>query len=54
MALPYHIYALMTEGTRPQIQTQIAYGCALILLFLVLLISAIAIIMRYKSKPYYE
>ena len=25
MALPYHIYALMTEGTHPEAQTQIAY-----------------------------
>jgi phosphate transport system permease protein len=50
MALPYHIYALMTEGTHPQEQTQIAYGCALILLVIVLGISAAAIVIRQKQR----
>ena len=50
MALPYHIYALMTEGTRPQQQAQIAYGCALILLVMVLVISTIAIVIRQKQR----
>jgi phosphate transport system permease protein len=50
MALPYHIYALMTEGTRPEVQTQIAYGCSLILLCLVLAISALAIILRQRQR----
>lgn len=50
MALPYHIYALMTEGTRPDKQVQVAYGCALILLLMVLLISACAIIIRQKTR----
>ncbi|HOS26521.1 MAG TPA: phosphate ABC transporter permease PstA [Deltaproteobacteria bacterium] len=50
MALPYHIYALMTEGTRPEIQTQIAYGCSLILLGLVLAISALAIVLRERQR----
>lgn len=50
MALPYHIYGLMTEGIHPEKQTQIAYGCALILMFLVLLISAIAIYFRQKQR----
>ncbi|MCX7927837.1 MAG: phosphate ABC transporter permease PstA [Candidatus Omnitrophica bacterium] len=53
MALPYHIYALMTEGTRPDKQTTIAYGCALILLVLVLCVSAIAIILRQKHRSSY-
>ncbi|MBN2191125.1 MAG: phosphate ABC transporter permease PstA [Candidatus Aureabacteria bacterium] len=53
MALPYHIYALMTEGTHPEKQTQIAYGCALILLALVLLISSVAIIIRQRQRKYY-
>jgi len=35
MALPYHIYALMTEGTKPEFQVPIAYGTALVLLLLV-------------------
>ncbi len=50
MALPYHIYALMTEGTHPEAQTGIAYGCALILLVLVIAISALAIIIRHKQR----
>jgi phosphate transport system permease protein len=50
MALPYHIYALMTEGTKPELQTAIAYGCALILLAVVLFISAAAIYIRNKYR----
>ena len=53
MALPYHIYALMTEGTKPDLQTPIAYGCALVLLVLVLSISAVAIIIRQKQRSGY-
>jgi len=54
MALPYHIYALMTEGIHPDKQTTIAYGCCLILLFLVLLISLTAVIIRQKQRRFYE
>jgi phosphate transport system permease protein len=50
MALPYHIYALMTEGTHPQEQQAIAYGCALMLLVIVLAVSALAIYLRQKNK----
>ena len=50
MALPYHIYALMTEGTHPDKQTAIAYGCALILLLLVLMISTVAVIIRQRQR----
>jgi len=55
MALPYHIYALMTEGVHPEVQTRIAYGCALILLILVLSMSTLAIILRQRqrSRTYY-
>lgn len=55
MALPYHIYALMTEGVHPEEQTSIAYGCALILLILVLSMSTLAIILRQRqrSRSYY-
>ncbi len=53
MALPYHIYALMTEGSHPDQQTAIAYGCCLILLCLVLLVSAIAIFIRQRQRSYY-
>jgi phosphate transport system permease protein len=54
MALPYHIYALMTEGTHPEEQTQIAFGCALILVVVVLIISSVAIIVRQKCRRGHE
>ena len=50
MALPYHIYALMTEGTAPEFQEPIAYGTALVLLMLVLTVNLIAILIRYKIR----
>jgi phosphate transport system permease protein len=50
MALPYHIYALMTEGTAPQKQVPIAYGTAVVLLILVLIVNLIAIIMRARAR----
>lgn len=50
MALPYHIYALMTEGTHPESQVAIAYGTALVLLIMVLCFSAIAISIRYYIR----
>ncbi|HNX82670.1 MAG TPA: phosphate ABC transporter permease PstA [Candidatus Omnitrophota bacterium] len=53
MALPYHIYALMTEGTHHDQQVVIAYGCALILLFLVLAVSSLAIIIRQRQRSVY-
>lgn len=49
MALPYHIYALMTEGSQKG-QTEIAYGTALVLLFLVLTINSVAIFFRIKAR----
>lgn len=50
MALPYHIYALMTEGVHPETQRAIAYGCSFILLFMVLFISGAAIFIRQKQR----
>jgi phosphate transport system permease protein len=50
MSLPYHIYALMTEGAHPDKQRAIAYGCSLILLCMVLLISGAAIYIRQKHR----
>ena len=49
-ALPYHIYALMTEGTHPDAQIPIAYGTALVLVALVLGIDLIAIIIRGRFR----
>ncbi|MCL2389061.1 MAG: phosphate ABC transporter permease PstA [Elusimicrobia bacterium] len=53
MALPYHIYALMAEGVNPERQTLIAYGCALVLLALVIIIALSAIIVRNKHRSSY-
>jgi phosphate transport system permease protein len=50
MALPYHIYGLMTEGTHPAQQKDIAYGCAFVLLVLVLSVSFLAIIIRQRQR----
>ncbi len=50
MALPYHIYALMTEGTHHAEQVPIAYGTAIVLLMLVLSINLLAIIIRYYIR----
>ncbi len=50
MALPYHIYALMTEGTSPKYQVPIAYGTAVVLLFLILIVNAVAIVIRYRAR----
>jgi phosphate transport system permease protein len=49
-ALPYHIYALMTEGTHPDAQVPIAYGSALVLLMLVLGLDLVAIIIRIRQR----
>lgn len=50
MAMPYHIYALMTEGTSPEKQVPIAYGTAVVLLLLVLAVNGIAIFFRYRMR----
>ena len=50
LALPYHIYGLMTEGTRPEKQVPIAYGTALVLLVLVLIVNFLAIYLRRRSR----
>ena len=50
MALPYQIYALMTEGAHPEKQVPIAYGTAVVLLILVIMISTTAIIIRYNLR----
>lgn len=50
LALPYHIYALMTEGTHPSQQVPIAYGTALVLLIMVLGLDLVAIAIRIRSR----
>ncbi len=50
MALPYHIYALVSEGVHPESQIPIAYGSALLLILLVMSFSSLAVVMRYKIR----
>lgn len=49
-ALPFHIYALITEGLTPSKQIPIAYGTAAVLVTLVLLINITAIYIRIKLR----
>ena len=46
MALPYQIYALVSGGTRPEYHVPIAFGTAVVLLTLVIIINLFAIIFR--------
>ncbi|MBN2789948.1 MAG: phosphate ABC transporter permease PstA [Candidatus Delongbacteria bacterium] len=50
MALPYHIYALMTEGSHPDKQVPIAYGTALVLLAFVIIVSSASVYFRYRIR----
>jgi phosphate transport system permease protein len=50
MALPYHIYALATEGTEIEATRHIQYGTALVLIFLVLGLNLLAIIYRTRLR----
>lgn len=46
MALPYHLYVIATSGTDLEKTRPVAYGTALILVFIVLLVNILAGIMR--------
>lgn len=46
MALPYHLYVLATSGTDIEAARPMAYGTALVLIFIVLLINIMAGVMR--------
>ncbi|HHS50518.1 MAG TPA: phosphate ABC transporter permease PstA [candidate division Zixibacteria bacterium] len=50
MALPFHIYGLVTEGVFPEKQLPIAYGSALTLVMLVLILSGAGIYLRYRTR----
>ena len=51
MALPYHLYVLSTSGTDMEASRPMAYGTALVLIFIVLLINFTAsYLRRYLSK----
>lgn len=52
MALPYHLYVISTSGTDIEAQQPIAYGTALVLIVIVLIINILANILRsyYNRK----
>lgn len=51
MALPYHLYVLATSGTDINAARPMAYGTALVLIFIVLIINIVASVLRgYFSK----
>lgn len=51
MALPYHLYVLATSGTDINAARPMAYGTALVLIFIVLIINIMATVLRsYFSK----
>lgn len=51
MALPYHLYVLATSGTNIELACPMAYGTALVLIFIVLLMNLIANALRkYFSR----
>ena len=42
MALPYHLYVVSTSGTDLEAQQPIAYGTALVLILIILIINLLA------------
>lgn len=47
MALPYHLYVVSTSGTDIEAQQPIAYGTALVLIVLVLIVNILATTLRH-------
>jgi phosphate transport system permease protein len=52
MALPYHLYVLATSGTNIEASRPMAYGTALVLITLVLIINLSAAFLRKKLNKY--
>jgi phosphate transport system permease protein len=51
MALPYHLYVIATSGTNIEASRPIAYGTALVLIFIVLTVNILATVLRkYFAK----
>ncbi len=46
MALPYHLYVIATSGTNMEAQLPIAYGTALVLIVIILIINLLANVFR--------
>jgi phosphate transport system permease protein len=48
MALPYHLYVLATSGTDIETARPMAYGTALVLIFIVIILNLLATLIRRK------
>lgn len=51
MALPYHLYVLSTQHHAIEQVRPLAYGTALVLMVLVLLLNGVAFALRYQKNP---
>ncbi len=52
MLLPYHLYALITSGTNVQATYPMAFGTALVLVCITLLLILVAAILRFRLKSH--
>jgi phosphate transport system permease protein len=50
MALPYHLYVIATSGTDIEASRPIAFGTALVLIIIVLMMNTLAALIRGKLK----
>ena len=51
MALPYHLYVIATSGNNVELSRPIAYGTALVLIAIVLIVNILANLIRnYFAK----
>jgi phosphate transport system permease protein len=50
MALPYHLYVISTSGTQIEKSRPMAYGTAVVLLFLVLIMNLVAVVIRNRLQ----
>jgi phosphate transport system permease protein len=50
MALPYHLYVIATSGTQIEKSRPMAYGTAVVLLFLVLAMNLLAVYLRQRFR----
>jgi phosphate transport system permease protein len=50
MALPYHLYVITTSGTQVEKSRPMAYGTAVVLLILVLIMNVVAVVVRNRLQ----
>ncbi len=50
MALPYHLYVISTSGTQIEKSRPMAYGTAVVLLALVLMVNMVAVLLRNRFR----